>query len=58
MKKEIGILKKDGKIIACDPAALVWLSASREIFEKYFELIPTEETINLKECEIIGSMEL
>jgi hypothetical protein len=57
--KQIGIIKRDGKLMAVSLDALVWASvSSREFFDRFFELTPTNKTVNLKEVEVFGSIDL
>ena len=57
--EQIGIIKRDGKIMACSLDALVWASVcGREFFDKYFVLTPENKTVNLKEVDVFGSIDL
>jgi hypothetical protein len=57
--KQIGVIKKDGKLMACSLDTLVYLTCcGEELFNDLFEIVPTGETVNIKEHEVFGSIDL
>ncbi len=57
-RKEVGLIKKDNKVyILSMEDFLVILAIGKETFNSYFELVPKEEKSQLKDCDVIGSIE-
>jgi len=57
--EQIGIIKRDGKLMAVSLDALVLAHVcSKELFDYLFELTPKNGSVNLKEVEVFGSIDL